>query len=113
MHYGHVASLVAVLAVCLLRAAPVTSSVTIGLDLHSIRGPGHANVDLAASKRTHLPGRVSLDARLEVFSVFNRFNFIKVNDVYGEGPAPVSTFLAPVAGITNVDPARQIQFAFK
>jgi hypothetical protein len=36
-----------------------------------------------------------------------------VNNIYGEGPAPLASFLAPVAGITNADPSRQIQFAFK
>lgn len=41
---------------------------------------------------------------------FNRRNFIKVNNIYGEG---LATFLAPVAGITNADPSRQIQFGLK
>jgi hypothetical protein len=36
-----------------------------------------------------------------------------VNNIFGEGPAPAATFLAPVAGITNADPSRQVQFAFK
>lgn len=43
--------------------------------------------------------------------MLNHQNLIKVNNIYGEGPTPLATFLAPVAGITNADPSRQIQFA--
>jgi hypothetical protein len=50
---------------------------------------------------------------LEIFNLFNRANFLKVNGIYGEGPAPLSTFLAPIAGITNTDPSRQIQASVK
>jgi hypothetical protein len=85
----------------------------VGLDRNSFRGPVQLNVDLAASKRVRLSGAMRLEGRLEVFNLFNRANFIKVNNIYGEGPAPLASFLAPVAGITNADPSRQIQFAFK
>jgi Carboxypeptidase regulatory-like domain/TonB dependent receptor-like, beta-barrel len=85
----------------------------IGLDRNSFRGPAQLNVDLAASKRVRVSGAMRVEGRLEVFNLFNRSNFIKVNNIYGEGPAPLASFLAPVAGITNADPSRQIQFAFK
>ena len=45
--------------------------------------------------------------------MLNRQNLIKVNNVWGDGPAPLAPFLAPIAGITNVDPARQLQFALR
>jgi outer membrane receptor protein involved in Fe transport len=85
----------------------------VGLDRNSFRGPAQVNVDLAGVKRIPLGGRFRAEARLEIFNLFNRANFIKVNGIYGEGPAPLSTFLAPVAGITNTDPSRQIQVAVK
>jgi hypothetical protein len=34
-------------------------------------------------------------------------------NIYGEAPMPLPTFLAPVAGITNADPARQVQFGIR
>jgi len=36
-----------------------------------------------------------------------------VNNTFGDGPTPAATLLAPVAGTTNVDPSRQVSFAFK
>jgi hypothetical protein len=85
----------------------------IGLERNSFRGPAQFNVDLAAGKRFRVAQRWRVEARLEVFNLFNRANFIRVNNMFGEGPAPAATFLAPVAGITNADPSRQVQFAFK
>jgi len=85
----------------------------IGLERNSFRGPAQFNVDLAAAKRFRIATRWRVEARLEIFNLFNRANFIRVNNIFGEGPTPVATFLAPVAGITNADPSRQIQFAFK
>jgi Family of unknown function (DUF6807) len=37
----------------------------------------------------------------------------QVSGMDGEGPLPLRTFLAPVAGITNADPSRQVQFSVK
>ena len=85
----------------------------IGLERNSFRGPAQFNVDLAAAKRFRIATRWRVEARLEIFNLFNRANFVRVNSIFGEGPAPVATFLAPVAGITNADPSRQVQFAFK
>jgi hypothetical protein len=36
--------------------------------------------------------------RVEVFNALNRDNFIRLNNIYGDGPTPLPTFLAPVAG---------------
>lgn len=85
----------------------------VGLGRNSFRGPAQVNVDLAASKSFRLPGTLRAQARIEVFNLLNRDNFIRVNNIFGEGPAPLSTFLAPVAGITNADPARQVQFSVR
>jgi hypothetical protein len=68
---------------------------------------------VAGAKRFRLRGSLQAEGRVEVFNLLNRENFIKVNNIYGEGPAPLPTFLAPVAGIVNTDPSRQIQFSVK
>jgi len=52
-----------------------------------------------------------LELRVDVFNLFNNSNFYRFNNNYGDGTTPRGTFLTPVAGISNVDPGRQIQFA--
>jgi hypothetical protein len=39
--------------------------------------------------------------------------FIKLNNIYGEGPAAAVSFLTAIAGITNADPSRQFQFLLR
>jgi hypothetical protein len=85
----------------------------LGFDRNSFRGPAQVSFDVAGAKRFRLAGSLQAEGRVEVFNLFNRENYIKVNNIYGEGPAPLPTFLAPVAGITNADPSRQIQFSFR
>jgi hypothetical protein len=85
----------------------------IGMARNSFRGPRQVNVDLAVAKPFALTPRLRAELRVEAFNVLNRQNFIKVNNIYGEGPAPLPTFLAPVAGVTNADPARQLQLAVR
>ena len=67
------------------------------------------NVDAAVAKRFKLNGIIQAEARIEALNLFNHPNFIRVNSIYGEGPAPLRTFLAPIAGITRSDPSRQFQ----
>jgi hypothetical protein len=85
----------------------------VGFGRNSFRGPAQVDVDLAAVKRVPIGDKLRAEARLEIFNLFDRANFIKVNNIYGEGPLPLATFLAPVAGITNADPSRQVQIAVK
>jgi hypothetical protein len=86
----------------------------IGLARNSFRAPRQFDIDLAASHVVHLTAltqRASVELRVEAFNLLNHQNLIKVNNIYGEGPTPLATFLAPVAGVTNADPSRQLQFA--
>jgi hypothetical protein len=85
----------------------------LGLGRNSFRGPAQANLDVAGSKRVRLTGRFGIEGRFEVFNALNRRNVIRANNIYGEGPAPLATFLTPVAGITNVDPARQLRLSIR
>jgi len=48
-----------------------------------------------------------------VFNVLNKANYINLNNVYGNTGVARGTFLAPIAGVTNTDPARQLQIALR
>jgi hypothetical protein len=85
----------------------------IGFGRNSFRGPAQVGIDLAVAKQIRLGAKLRAEGRLEAFNLLNRENFIKVNNIYGEGPSPLPTFLAPVAGITNADPSRQVQLSVK
>jgi hypothetical protein len=85
----------------------------VGVGRNSFRAPRQLNVDAAVAKRFKLNGRIQAEARIEALNLFNHPNFIRVNSIYGEGPAPLRTFLAPIAGITNSDPSRQFQFMLR
>jgi hypothetical protein len=85
----------------------------VGLGRNSFRGPAQLNFDVATVKQFPLGAKLRVEGRLEIFNLLNRANFIKVNNIYGDGPSPAPTFLAPIAGITNADPSRQIQISAK
>lgn len=70
-----------------------------------------ATFDASLSKRVALREGLQLELRAEAFNLFNRSNFIKLNNIYGTGATPLATFLSPIAGIANSDPGRQLQFA--
>jgi len=57
----------------------------VGFGRNSFRTPMQAQLDTALSRRFKLSDRIASDVRLEVFNVFNRSNYIAVNNVYGEG----------------------------
>lgn len=81
-----------------------------GLARNSFRTPAQASFDASYAKRLSLRENVQLELRAEAFNIFNHSNFIKLNNIYGAGPAPARTFLTPVAGVANSDPGRQFQF---
>jgi hypothetical protein len=85
----------------------------VGFGRNSFRGPAQFNLDAALARRIRLGTTVSTEIRVEAFNITNHRNYIRVNNLYGEGPEPLPTFLKPVAGITNVDPSRQLQFGVK
>ena len=85
----------------------------LGFGRNSFFTPAHKTVDIAVAKQFTLRERLSAETRVEALNVFNSRNFVNVNNIYGNGPAPLSTFLAPKAGITNSDPSRQLQFVVR
>ncbi len=85
----------------------------VGFGRNSFRAPVQANLDASVHKSVRLRERVRAELRVDLFNALNRNNPITVNNIYGEGPAPRTTFLAPIAGINNIDPSRQIQFGLR
>jgi hypothetical protein len=57
--------------------------------------------------------RVRMNLRMEAFNVFNHANFVGFSGTYGNGASAAAGFGAPLAGITNQLPARQLQFILK
>jgi hypothetical protein len=57
--------------------------------------------------------RLRMNLRMEAFNVFNHANFVGFSGTYGNGATPGPGFGAPLAGITNQLPARQLQFMLK
>lgn len=82
-----------------------------GFARNSFRTPMQATFDASLSKRIALREGIQLELRAEAFNLFNRSNFIKLNNIYGTASTPLPTFLTPIAGIANSDPGRQLQFA--
>ena len=85
----------------------------VGFGRNSFRTPMQTQFDASLSRRFRLTEQFTLEARAEAYNVINRNNYIEVNKVYGDGNAPVSTFLQPIAGVTRTDPSRQFQFGLK
>jgi hypothetical protein len=85
----------------------------VGFGRNAFRGPSQAQFDASLSRIFRITERMTLSPVFEVFNLFNRNNYLEVNNVYGEGPNPRPTFLQPIAGIARVDPSRQLQFQLK
>jgi outer membrane receptor protein involved in Fe transport len=82
----------------------------IGFARNSFRTPLQATFDASLAKRFQLREGVRVELRAEVFNLFNRNNYIKLQNIYGNAASPRNDFLTPLAGVTNSDPARQFQF---
>jgi hypothetical protein len=82
----------------------------VGLGRNSFRTPMQASLDLSLAKRFRVRENMQLEFRAEAFNLTNHTNYIKLNNIYGNGAAPLETFLAPLPGIQNSDPGRQLQF---
>lgn len=90
---------------------PVINGVVIGRNT----GRGTPTYDFSPfiERPISLNEHVRLNLRVEAFNVFNHPNFVGFNGTYGNGTAPGPGFGAPLAGITNQLPAREIQFLAK
>ena len=76
---------------------------------NSFRTPRQAGLDLSWAKRLRVRESVTVEFRAEAFNLTNPSNLIKPNAIHGDGRTPLASFLKPVAGVSNSDPARQFQ----
>ncbi|MGC4056411.1 MAG: hypothetical protein QM757_47040 [Paludibaculum sp.] len=81
----------------------------VGLGRNSYRAPYQNTVDISLLKRIPITERVRAELRVEGTNLLNRSNYLKVNATYGDTALPLASFLQPVAGLANSDPARQLQ----
>ena len=88
------------------RAYPLASR-PLGLPRNSLRTPRFINVDLRALKYFPMGERRRLDLVVEFFNLFNRPNVMSVNQYYGSGVVPLSSFGAPTAFAAP----RQVRFS--
>lgn len=89
---------------------PVINGAVVGRDT----GRGTPIYDVApfVGKRiTIVPERVHANLRAEAFNVLNHRNVVGFSGTWGNGATPGAGFGAPLAGITNQLPARELQFS--
>jgi hypothetical protein len=83
------------------------------LGRNSYRAPLQQSVEVSLAKRFRLKGESFLELRAEGFNLTNHGNLVKPNATFGDRTSPLPSFLTPVAGISNSDPARQFQFGMR
>ncbi len=84
-----------------------------GFGRNAFRGTPHRNLDVSLSRSFVLTEALRLEVRVDALNVFNNQNYYSFNRVYGNLATPSATFLSPIAGISNTDPARQFVFGLK
>jgi hypothetical protein len=89
---------------------PGDLSSSIGRDAGTL--PTQVTVDVRVSRRMPLGGHRSVDAIVEVFNLFNRANFIDVNNIFGTDSYP-SQPLPTFGQFQQAGPPRQAQLALK
>jgi hypothetical protein len=85
----------------------------VGMGRNSFHAPMQKTVDAAVAKKFSLRKKLNIETRIEALNALNSKNFITVNNTYGNGATPTSSFLAPKAGVENTNPSRQLQFAVR
>lgn len=84
-----------------------------GFGRNSFRGTPQRSFDLSLSRAFTVTEKSRLEIRADGFNLFNNQNYYSFNKVFGNGATPNATFLSPIAGVSNVDPARQFTFGLK
>jgi hypothetical protein len=89
---------------------PVIDGAVVGRNTG--RGTPIYDVEPFVGKRIALSREdTSINLRAEAFNIFNHANFVGFSGTWGDGATPGSGFGAPLAGITNQLPARELQFS--
>ena len=74
--------------------------------------PTHATLDARISRTFALAGRTRLEAIVEVFNLFNRTNFLELNNIFGSGSFPANP-LPTYGQFEKAGSPRQAQLALK
>ena len=74
--------------------------------------PYQANVDIRVSRRFRLSGKTGVEGLFEVFNLFNRTNFVEVNNIFGTGAYPANP-LPTFGQFTQAAAPLQVQIAAK
>jgi hypothetical protein len=93
------------------RARTNISDISTSVRRNAAVLPMQATVDLRLARRFPVRG-VTFDGIFEVFNLFNRSNYVAVNNVFGTGSYPSSP-LPAFGQFTQAAPPRQIQLAMK
>jgi hypothetical protein len=92
------------------RQNPASDATSIGRNTGVM--PYQATVDVRVSRRFRLSGKVGVEGLVEVFNLFNRTNFVEINNIFGTGAYPSSPL--PAFGQFNQAGAPlQVQVAAK
>lgn len=84
-----------------------------GFGRNAFRGTPQRSVDMSISRSIAIGEKARVEARADAFNLLNNQNYYTFNAVYGNAAVPSATFLRPLGGIANVDPARQFTFGAK
>jgi hypothetical protein len=89
---------------------PVIHGAVVGRDTG--RGGPIYDLEPFVGKRVALgSGRLHADFRAEAFNALNHRNVVGYSGTYGDGSSAGPGFGAPLAGVTNQLPARELQFS--
>jgi hypothetical protein len=88
------------------RAFPLASR-PLGFARNSLRTPNFFNTDLRIVKYFPLSESAKIDFVFEFFNLFNKPNVAAINQFYGSGVTPLSTFRTPIL----FNSARQFRFS--
>ena len=89
------------------RTDPSNQATSVGRNAGTL--PSQATVDLRVARRFAL-GRVSVDGLFEIFNLFNRTNYIEINNIFGTSAFPGAP-LPTYGQFTQAGPPLQIQLA--
>jgi hypothetical protein len=94
------------------RARVNPSDPATSVKRNSERLPSTATVDLRLTRRIQVKDRSQIDLMFEVFNLFNRTNFTRINNVFGTGAYPQNP-LTTYGQFTAAGAPRQIQLAVR
>lgn len=92
------------------RQTPGSEASSIGRNTGVM--PRQATVDVRVSRRFRLSGKVGVEGLFEVFNLFNRTNFVEINNIFGTGAYPANR-LSTFGQFTQAAAPLQAQVAAK